>query len=572
MAGRVHLVFVVVVLLTTSLVRECQATAPTVSAPAGRFQGLLENDQKGQPYFAFKGIPYAKPPVGELRFALPEPLPKLDGTFDATKYGQICPMPDMYLELADMKQGEEDCLFLNIYAKELAPSSPKKVMVFIHGGGYVVGSSNEYNTGNVVTTHDIVFVTINYRLGVLGFLSTGDQSSPGNFGLWDMTLALKWVKNNIASFGGDPNDVTISGESAGGSAVGYLSISPHTKGLFSKAYPQSGTPTSAFGKALDPQKDALTFGASVNCFEGDASQKVDSDTTRTVVECLRNLPLSNFTQYMVFGVDKTVFVPIVDKDFVPRPPLQLLQDDSYLEDVGFFKRSYLVGIDNNEASIMRSHAGTSLAIAINSRDDITDEEKAELLRKTLSSAYNFYARSRMDAPVSTTIVDKIVSWYDRRYGDDILAMLSSDLNFEVPTFDFIDAASRGRDTKVWLFHFNHFPRFMKGKEKGIVHGLDLCYWFDLSVERMEKLLRQGMDGTIGMDDEDLDLKSRLSKIIADFTKTGSADWPQYNMEDMKYLDFKPRAEVRQGLEMDKRRFWLEELTELVPEKHVHTDL
>ncbi|XP_005100992.1 liver carboxylesterase 1F [Aplysia californica] len=568
MAGRAHLEFIVVVLLTTSLVRDCQATAPTVSTPAGRFQGLRENDKKGQPYFAFRGIPYAKPPVGELRFALPEPLPKLDGTFDATKHGPVCPMPDMFLKLTNREQGEEDCLFLNVYTKALAPLSPKKVLVFIHGGGYIVGSSNEYNTGTVVTTHDIVFVTINYRLGVLGFLSTEDQSGPGNFGLWDMTLALKWVKDNIAPFGGDPNDVTISGESAGGSAVGYLSISPHTKGLFSKAYPQSGTPTSAFGKALDPQKDALTLAASVNCFEGDASQKADSDTTRKVVECLRKLPLSNFTQYVPFRVDKTAFVPIVDKDFVPRPPLQLLQDDSYLEDVGFFKRSYLVGINNNEASIMRS----SSAIAINSRDDITDEEKADLLRKTLSSAYNFYARSRMDAMVSTSIVDKIVSWYDRRYGDDTLTMIISDLSFEIPTFDFIDAASRGKDTKVWLFHFNHFPRFMKGKEKGIVHGLDLCYLFDMSVERIEQILKQGIDGTIGMDDEDLDLKSRLSKIIADFTKTGSADWPQYNVEDMKYLDFKPRAEVRQGLEIDKRRFWLEELTESVPGKHAHTEL
>ncbi|XP_035826307.1 uncharacterized protein LOC118477871 [Aplysia californica] len=113
---------------------------------------------------------------------------------------------------------------------------------------------------------------------------------------------------------------------------------------------------------------------------------------------------------------------------------------------------------------------------------------------------------------------------------------------------------------------------MKGKEKGMVHGLDLCYWFDFSVEEMEKFLRQGLDVTIGIGDEDLDLKSRLSAFIADFTKTGSADWPPYNTKDMKYLDFKPRAEVRQGLEMDKRRFWLEELTELVQEKHMHTEL
>ncbi|XP_012939416.2 putative inactive carboxylesterase 4 [Aplysia californica] len=209
MAGRVHLVFIVLVLLTTSLVRECQAIDPTVSAPAGRFQGLRENDQKGQPYFAFRGIPYAKPPVGELRFALPKLLSKLDGTFDATHFGQICPFPDVFLNFLEKEQGGEDCLFLNVYTKELAPSSPKKVLVFIHGGGYVVGSSNEYNTGTVVTTHDIVVVTINYRLGVLGFFSTEDQSSPGNFGLWDITLALKWVKDNIVSFGGDPNDVTI---------------------------------------------------------------------------------------------------------------------------------------------------------------------------------------------------------------------------------------------------------------------------------------------------------------------------------------------------------------------------
>ena len=392
--------------------------------------------------------------------------------------------------------------------------------MFIHGGGYIVGGSGWFNPGSFVTNHDVVVVTVNYRLGIFGFLSTGDKSAPGNFGLWDMTLALQWIKSNIAPFGGDPLDVTISGESAGGSAVGYLSISPHTKKLFTKAYPQSGTATSSFGKATTALKATLELAKSVNCFDGDASESIGSEVTRQVIECLRQKPISDFTSFASFTLDDPRFVPTVDKDFIPRSPQELILDDAYLEEVGFFDRSYLVGIVNNEACVYKTHVDLTLD-GMRQMEGVSDEEKEAMVKEFVESAYSFCANSRMNEPVADTVVDKVVDWYKRRYnGNDILSEMIGDLSFIIPTYDFIDAASRGANTKVWLFHFNHYPRYMTGKSKGIVHGLDLAYWFDISVKNISQVLMVEMDFELGMGEDDLKLKQKMSDMIATFTQTG----------------------------------------------------
>ena len=399
------------------------------------------------------------------------------------------------------------------------PPSIFQVLVFIHGGGYLVGTSVDYKAGDLVTGHDVVFVTLNYRVGILGFLSTGNQAAPGNYGLWDMTLALKWVKDNIASFGGDPNDVTVSGESAGGSAVGYLSISPYTKGLFRKAHPMSGSPTSIFGRALNPLKDTLAIAASFNCFEYDTSMNVSSDIINGVVNCLRALPVSKFTSFSAFHPNNAMFVPTTDGDFVPKSPLELLRDDHYLRDVGFFDRSYLVGMDNNEAAIIKAHYESVFGM-IRQNPDMEEEQKKAMIEEITTSGYHQITSARLESNASPVTVYKARSWYEKRYNTEIMAEMSADVNFLLPTLDFIDAAARGENTKVWLFYFNHYPAFMKGRFRGVPHGADLCYWTEFSHGRMERILRAGMDGDTPMDREDLLMKSWITQIIADFTKTG----------------------------------------------------
>lgn len=215
-----------------------------VNTENGRIRGKKQKDYHGGRFYSFSGIPYAKAPVGELRFRAPQPSDPWEDIRDGTKEGYECPSLDMFF---GYHVGNEDnCLNLNVYTKELpnAENDKKKpVMVFIHGGGFMYGSNKSAVIGpHYLMTEDIVFVTINYRLGVFGFLSLEDQSLnvPGNAGLKDQTLALKWVQKNIHNFGGDSQNVTIFGESAGSASVHYLTLSPLTKGLFHKAIMQSG--------------------------------------------------------------------------------------------------------------------------------------------------------------------------------------------------------------------------------------------------------------------------------------------------------------------------------------------
>ena len=222
----------------------CAASAkdPVVEAPAGMVEGKSKGDLN-----IFKGIPYAAPPVGELRWKAPAPAAKWDGVLDAADFGPACLQPvrtsgSIYAE--DIGAMSEDCLSLNVWA----PKDAKKagVFVWIHGGALRSGSSKQkMYDGTRLAEEGIVVVSINYRLGVLGYLAhpelsaETDENISGNYGLLDQIAALKWVKENIASFGGDPENVTIAGESAGALSVMYLMASPPARGLFEKAIAQS---------------------------------------------------------------------------------------------------------------------------------------------------------------------------------------------------------------------------------------------------------------------------------------------------------------------------------------------
>jgi para-nitrobenzyl esterase len=218
------------------------SSGPIVDAPAGEAQGEAQGDLN-----IFKGLPYAQPPVGPARWTPPKPMQRWPGIRDATRFGPACfqprprPVSIYYDPLPAMS---EDCLSLNIWTPKGAGKLP--VMVWIHGGALVTGASSEpMYDGSRLAEHGVVVVSINYRLGVLGYLAHPALSaeSPlgisGNYGLLDQIEALRWVKRNIEAFGGDPANVTIAGESAGGLSVMYLLASPQARGLFSKAIAES---------------------------------------------------------------------------------------------------------------------------------------------------------------------------------------------------------------------------------------------------------------------------------------------------------------------------------------------
>ncbi|MDY6947938.1 MAG: carboxylesterase family protein [Pseudomonadota bacterium] len=218
------------------------ADVPIVRAPAGTVKGEADGAVN-----VFKGLPYALPPVGAARWKPPVAMPVWSGVRDATKFGASCIQPKSRtgsIYASDLGAISEDCLFLNVWAEPGASNAP--VMVWIHGGALTTGSSSEpmYN-GAQLAERGVVVVSINYRLGVFGYLAHPQLSAEsaaqisGNYGLLDQIEALRWVKRNIAAFGGDPSNVTIAGESAGALSVMYLMTSPPARGLFHKAIAQS---------------------------------------------------------------------------------------------------------------------------------------------------------------------------------------------------------------------------------------------------------------------------------------------------------------------------------------------
>ena len=229
----------------------------TIKTGQGKVRGKTINDGKVK---AWLGIPYAAPPVGDQRWRAPQPAARWTGERDATKYGAHCAQNHVYNDMIFQDDGgSEDCLFLNIYAPAAAAATGKlPVMFWIHGGGFAGGGSNEpRHNGDFLPLKGVVLVTINYRLGVFGFLATSDLAkeqggAAGNYGLMDQIAALQWVRANIKEFGGDPDNVTIFGESAGSFAVSALMASPLARGLFHKAIGESGGALGAGSMHFDP--------------------------------------------------------------------------------------------------------------------------------------------------------------------------------------------------------------------------------------------------------------------------------------------------------------------------------
>jgi para-nitrobenzyl esterase len=224
----------------------------TVQTAQGTVHGKAINNGQVQ---AFLGLPYAAPPVGNLRWRAPQPPSGWKDVRDATSFGAHCAQVHIWDDIFFEDSGpSEDCLFLNVYAPTGSNADSKlPVLFWIHGGGYAVGASSEpRHNGDFLPLKGVVLVTINYRLGIFGFLATTDlaheaNGAAGNYGLLDMVAALQWVEANIRNFGGDPGNVTIFGESAGSFAVSTLMASPAARGLFHKAIGESGA---AFGDTL----------------------------------------------------------------------------------------------------------------------------------------------------------------------------------------------------------------------------------------------------------------------------------------------------------------------------------
>ena len=286
-----------------------------VKTPTGWVRGYEEMVDDKQ-VIRFIQIPYAQPPVGELRFQKPRPIEKWENV-QGISNEQSTGCSQWYYPIPGTEEMklDEDCLFLNIYVPGgISTDRNLSVMVWIHGGGFVNGAGTQYNPVKLAAKGDVIVVTINYRLGLLGFFTMNDPLAPGNYGLWDMIEALRWIQNNIAAFGGNPNSVTIFGQSAGAAAVSLLPLIPSNKGLFQRAISQSGM---VFNQAFSTRE---TEKKTMDLLLERTDCKGQEDIARTL-KCLREVPVENITNAITFmdmliplnlSIEAGGFLPSID--------------------------------------------------------------------------------------------------------------------------------------------------------------------------------------------------------------------------------------------------------------------
>lgn len=430
----------------------------------------------------YLGIPYAEPPVGDLRFKKPVPKKSLDSPFDASKFGNVCLQMFMFpIPENKFVSTGEDCLSLNVFVPEGSDGSQGNlpVMVWLHGGGFVNGFAEPYMSDTLSAHGNVIVVTVNYRLSIWGFLSTGDENARGNNALWDQHLAIKWVHDNIEGFGGDPQRVTIFGESAGSVSVVYQSLFEGNKGLIQRAIAQSGSITSLFASCVNPKQDAQTFGKLVGCDMTESSQ---------LVECLRhkspemiNATLNDVTNDLIKF--QMPFIPTVDGEFVKEDPKDLLLGTSEISAKNrevFASVDLLMGMNIDEGLL-------ALGPIIGVFDVENFEPNRTYFEETLLP---FILPYQLGADFPEVVKDIIVHEYtdwsdpeDMKKRRDRLVALYTDVYFGVPLTETVSRhrllAKDTKNTFKYLFDISPSTRILLTPSwaKRANHADELVYLF-----------------------------------------------------------------------------------------------
>jgi para-nitrobenzyl esterase len=447
---------------------------------SGRLAGRLEGDVA-----VYRGIPYAAPPVGPLRWRAPQPAPRWAGVRDAFTLGFDCPhVDDPGDTLAGTQAHSEDCLTLNVWAPARAGERPAPVMVWIHGGGFTNGAASvaAYD-GAAFARRGVVVVTLNYRLGRFGFFAhpalteEAGGERVGNFGLLDQIAALKWVRRNIAAFGGDPERITIAGESAGGWSVNMLMTSPAAQGLFHQAVAQSaGGRAGTFGRRLVSWDEGQVIGATF------AGQLGARGGHAAALETLRALPAEALLVDPFFIAPRDTYSgPMIDGGLVPKDPGQAFAEGLAAP------VPYLVGCNSREA------------------DDM--------------------AEARPMAAALLSAVPPVAAALAKAYGDadTAEARLMSDIVFVEPAR--FSARCQARRAPVHLYRFGYVPQAYAAVLKGAPHTMDVPFVFDAT----------------GPDTRDRAVGAMMNGYWANFILTGDPNgaglppWPAYAAPDQPVL-------------------------------------
>ncbi|XP_074497801.1 acetylcholinesterase-like [Sebastes fasciatus] len=488
----------------------------------GKVQGKLLSVPGGD-VRAFLGIPYGKPPVGKKRFSAPEPVERWEGVRDAIKFLNTCyQVPDKSnpgFKGTEMWNPNtplsEDCLYLNVWSPQPKPLSLAPVLVWIYGGGFTSGTSSldVYDGRFLSKSEGVVVVSMNYRLGAFGFLSLPDNKNfQSNAGLLDQRLALRWVANNIASFGGDSKKVTLFGESAGSASVGLHLLSPGSQDLFQRAVMQSGAPNAPWATISQDEawRRSMKLATLLGCPQSPPA---------ALEACLQQADAKEITskQHDVFIKPSAIalpFVPLADGDFLPDE-IEVLLSTGTLP-----KKEVLFGLNKDEGTYFVNYGvpGVTLNQSLVTRNEF---------QKGVAMLMPHASDVTRDAAIF-----QYTDWTDVNNGTknrDLLASLYGGQMFFCPVLEFAHRYSQ-RGGKSFLYHFDHrssgnpWPEWM-----GVMHGDEINFVFGMP-----------LNASLGYTKNEVNMTKKFMKHWGNFARTGNpsidgANWPVFTPEQQEYV-------------------------------------
>ena len=423
----------------------------------GHIQGHQEYSDTGKPFYSFYGIPYAKPPTGSRRFMKPEPVGRWEGVAggEIVECAQEETGRDQLFNFGSVSlRGAEDCLVTNIYTPTLDTGAGLAVMVFIHGGGYFAGSGSPDVYGpEFIMDHDhVILVTLNYRLGPLGFLSLGDDTLAGNQGLWDIVEAVTFIKNNCEVFGGDPEKITLVGHSAGAMAVQFLMLNMKISGLFRAAVLQSGPVISAYSCSdRHPAYYTRTLAAALGCDP--------LLNTSLVLQCLQTLPARDIIQHVRIVDQKPDVVknapnpwkPIMDGLFLPEAEAFVTGDPYELLKAGKF----------HDIPVIIGHTKDEGLYAVTEAISRDQDMPRIIFNEWIKKRGPGYLFGREEDAVSVEEEDIAAEYLDKFLNNgesddpEVLQNMFGPSIWTAPTLQTAQLLSLGNQSPTYLYHYTH---------------------------------------------------------------------------------------------------------------------